>query len=86
MAEQKPRIQALGLDAEEFEAWRSHPTTKKVRKFYRDMAEAIRESWARAEGWTEELKVRQEDYVDFDERTFDEIKQFYDEREETDDA
>ena len=85
MADEQRRVKALGLEAQQFEEWWNSPTTEKLRQFYRDGAAEIRASWARGEGWTEELRHRVETYTDFAELTFADIERFYDEREETSD-
>ena len=77
MSEQKRRAGPLYLEAEEFEAWRTHPTTVKVRRYLADLAANTRDQWSRGEGWTEEMRRYVQDLEDFEGLNFESIDIFY---------
>lgn len=65
------------LDLEEFEAWRTHPTTVKVLGYLLDLATNMRNQWWKGEAWTDEMRRYVMDLDDLRELKFEEIKEFY---------
>lgn len=75
----------LNLEAEEFDAWRTHRTTVKVRRYLTDVAVHIREQWSRGEGWNEEMRRYVQDLDDLEGLDFESIETFYTYTSEKDD-
>ena len=65
------------LDAEEFDAWRSHPTTQRVMKHLGDIEAALREAWRQGNDWTVEAKQSVYELENFQALTFEQIEEFY---------
>lgn len=59
-----------------------NPVTEAVHKYLRDRAATVRESWSEGENWTEEAKIRVEDWEDIADIDADTINQFYEEPDE----
>lgn len=65
------------LEAEEFEAWLTHPTTVKVNRYLQELEMNIRDQWANGEAWTDEMRRYVVDLEDFRTLEFEAIEAFY---------
>lgn len=80
MAEEKAG--PLGLTKEEFEAWATHPTTRKVRRYLGDVEGEIRAAWSRGDQWTEATRQCVSDLVEYQKLKFEDIEAFYEQGDE----
>ncbi len=70
------------LSKDDFEAWKAHPVTEKVRRYLADYEERIRQEWAAGNHWTEESRLRVEILADVRETELSDIEEFYEEPED----
>jgi hypothetical protein len=70
------------LNAEQFQEWLTHPATREVRKFLRDRQQAMKDAWGRGERLEGDAQVYAQCFGDLAELTFEDIEEFYGERDE----
>lgn len=70
------------LTEEEYVAWRSHPTTEKMRQYWRDYRAWLMELWAGGNITDERSQAYAQFLGDLEALTFQDIETFYTSQEE----
>lgn len=75
--QQRRTVAQLQLTEEEFEAWKTAPTTRKIRQYLRDAAGAVRREWSQGKRWDADAKRYVDVLEDYADLSFESMLIFY---------